>query len=388
MMFFRDARELFPACKRLIYLDVAARAILCEPVRAAIDGLLDELRESGGDRDDWIRVAGEARARYATLIGAHPAEIAWTKNVSEGINIFANALHWRPGDNVILTLDHEHPNSAYAWYNLQRLGVETRIVHSTDGIVRVDALEQAMDDRTRVISVCAVSFSPGYRVDLPALSTVCRQRGALLFVDGAQSVGTLHTDVGAQGIDGLATTIHKGLLGLYGTGLLYVRREIIESMEPVYLSRSSVEAMTTEEFAGPPSEYRLAPGAQRFEIGNLNYLGAHAANAALELLLAVDTQRIESHVLDLSRRLSEGLADIGLKVLGPVAGPGLSSIVCATVSRPDATTVVQRIYDYLMKNDVRLSIRRGSLRFSFHLFNNESDVDATLEHLRKFFGTL
>lgn len=379
MLSLAEARALFPTCRENMYLDTAARAVLADPVRRAIEGLLAELQQDGGNRDEWVRVAREAKERYAELIGAHPEEIAWTKNVSEGVNIFANALPWQPGDNVVVIQDHEHPNAVYTWYNLRRLGVQTRVVPAPGGVIDLRTVAAAMDRHTRVVSVCGVSFHPGARANLPALSALCRPRSALLFVDGAQMVGTLHVDVQAMGIDALATTVHKGLLCLYGAGLLYCRSHLIDRLQPAYLSRSGVVAGDlSDEYAGGPEAYTLAPGAKRFELGNLNYLAAHALHAALAILLSVGTERIEAHVLFLARHLAAGLDELGLPVLSPRQEHGISSIVTCRAGTPEQ---VQHTWQYLRAHRVQLSVRRGDLRFSFHLFNTAEEVDSTLRLL-------
>src|SRR5688572_6200923 len=237
-----EARSHFPALERWIYMDVSARGILSREVRAALDTHLDDRMMNGAtDKAHFFSLVERARARFAQLIGAEADEIAYTKNISDGLNMIATAIHWHKGDNVVLCPELEHPNNVYAWLNLRRYGVEVRMVPPRDGHIPVDALIERMDERTRVATVSTVSFAPGFRTDVETLGRACRERDVLLLVDAAQSVGVQHTDVRASNIDALAVSTQKGLLGLYGMGFLYCRKAWAEKLTPAYLARFGVD---------------------------------------------------------------------------------------------------------------------------------------------------
>jgi cysteine desulfurase/selenocysteine lyase len=348
--------------------------------------VLDDAMHNGGRKQLWMGRLEETRARFARLIGAEPDEVAFTKNVSEGLNIIAAGLDWGHGDNVVVAAEAEHPNNVYPWLNLRPQGVELKIVPIDDGAIHADAVLAAVDARTRLVSVATQTFSPGLRTDIDALGAECRRRGVFLMVDGAQSVGILDTDVCRSGIDGLAVATSKGLLGLYGMGFLYCRREWAERIEPAYLARFGVDLDEAHEADMGDFAYRLMPGARRFDLGNYNFPAAYAAHASMERLLALGTREIERHATGLARRLAEGLAQLGLKVHG-VGSPILGSIVCAGQlggghdRTGDADTAA--LYDRLVAAGVRLSIRRGTLRFSFHLYNAPEDVDRVLDVVRE-----
>ncbi|MXV95010.1 MAG: aminotransferase class V-fold PLP-dependent enzyme, partial [Gemmatimonadetes bacterium] len=106
-------RALFPGAEEQVYLDISARALVPEPVRAAIADHLRTRMLRGGDKDAMRAVVEETRSSFAGLIGARPDEIAITKNVSEGLNLFGTSLPWEPGDNVVLCPALEHPNNIY-----------------------------------------------------------------------------------------------------------------------------------------------------------------------------------------------------------------------------------------------------------------------------------
>jgi selenocysteine lyase/cysteine desulfurase len=296
----------------------------------------------------------------------------------------AASLPWQPGDNVIVCLELEHPNNGYCWLNLKRRGVEVRTVPSLDGHMPVDEMVERIDDRTRVLTVSTVTFVPGFRTKIERLGHTCRERGVFFLVDAAQSCGVLHTDVVISNIDGLAVSTQKGLLALYGMGFLYCRRTWSEQIHPVYLSRFGVDLGDAHEAAMGSIAYTLMRGARRFDLGNYNFLGCAAVEAAIDHLLAYDTRNIERYVVGLAHRLARGFIELGLPVCGGTPGPHLTNIV--SVGELGSGTHYgtgderfNKLFTFLNEHAVRLSIRRGVLRFSLHLYNTLEDVERVLD---------
>lgn len=383
-----SAHREFPATERWTYMDVAGRCVLSRGVRAAIEAHLDERMYDGGNKPKFFEMIEQTRRRFAELIAANAEEIAFTKNISEGLNMVAAGIPWRPGDNVVLCPEVEHPNNIYPWLNLRRQGVEIRAVEARDHAIPVDEMVAHMDSRTRAVTVSSVLFAPGFRTDIDTLGRACRERGVLFVVDAAQSVGILDTDVRRSGIDALAASTQKGLLGLYGMGFPYCRREWAERMQPAYLARFGVDLGEAHEAAVGDFSYRLRPGALRFDLGNYNFLAAAAANESLRYLLALGTREIECYVLGLSHTLAQGLLDLGLPVCGGRPGRHLAHIVTAgEIGRGghDSTEDPRfgALYKHLVEHRVKLSIRRGALRFSLHVYNTASHVDRVLDLVKR-----
>jgi cysteine desulfurase/selenocysteine lyase len=384
------ARADYPALSRWTYLDVAARCVLSRSTRAALDAHLEDQMTNGGDKKRFFEVIEETRGRFARLINADPDEVAYTKNVSEGINMIATGFHWKRGDNVILCPELEHPNNVYPWLNMRRYGLEVRELARDRGYMPVDEIIARMDRGTRVVSVSTVSFAPGFRTDVDRLGRVCRERGVLLLVDAAQSAGILHTDVRRSHIDALAVSTQKGLLALYGMGFLYCRREWADRLEPAYLARFGVDLGDADahEASRGGDDYRLMPGARRFDCGNYNYAGAAAAHASIAGLAAIGTERIERHVTGLAHELARGMMGLDLPVAGGEPGPHIGHIVSVGNLSDNHYGAdderIQGLYEHLVENHVKLSIRRGTLRFAFHLYNNRDDVARVLDLSRAF----
>ncbi|HEX2827128.1 MAG TPA: aminotransferase class V-fold PLP-dependent enzyme [Burkholderiales bacterium] len=384
-----EARSHFPALERWTYLDVSARGVISNEARAAMDAHLDDRMYNGAtDKADFFALIERARERFAQLVNAEPDEIAYTKNISEGLNMIATAIDWHRGDNVVLCPELEHPNNVYAWLNMRRYGVEVRMVPAREGHIPIGEMIERIDARTRVATVSTVSFAPGFRTDVETLGRACRDKGVLLLVDGAQSVGVMHTDVKASGIDALAVSTQKGLLALYGMGFLYVKRDWAERLKPAYLARFGVDLGDAHEASLGSYDYRLAAGARRFDLGNYNFLATTAVDASMKQLLEWDTRRIEPYVQGLTHSLARGFLDLGLKVAGGEPGAHLTKIVTIGEMSADhygtGDERYNRLYEHLAANRVKLSIRRGMLRFSMHVYNNLDDVERVLGLTREF----
>lgn len=385
-----DVRAWFPGARDQVYLDIAARGLLPEPVRVAVDRYLDECVAGTGDKDRHREAVEETRAAFARLIGANADEIAFTKNVSEGLNLFAASLPWEAGDNVVVCPELEHPNNIFLWYNLERRhAVEVRAVQPCEGRIPVDDMAAAMDARTRVVTFPTVSFAPGLVTDVPALVEAARGVGALTLADGAQSIGALRTDVHALGVDALAVSTQKCLLALYGSGFLYVRRSVADALTPIHLARYGVDLGDAHETAYREGELHYLPGARRFDLGNYNYLGVTAAKRALALIEEIGIDAIDAHVRGLAGRLAGGLLELGLPVAGGAPGPHLAHIVSVgrigggrhyTADDP----AMNALHALLIERGVRLSIRSGVLRFAVGVYNDEGDIDRVLETAREW----
>ena len=380
-----QAKALFPGAQDQIYLDVSMNGLMPAPARDAALRHLEKRVMGKADKAELHAQAERVRGHIATLLSAEPDEIAITKNVSEGLNLFASSLDWTAGDNVVFCPELEHPNNVFLWYNLrQTRGVEVREIPPEDGHMPVGRMVDAMDDRTRLVTASHVTFSPGFISDIRTLAQEARARGVLTLVDSAQSAGSLQTDVGALGVDALALGTQKSLLAFYGLGFLFIRRELAERMDPIHVARYGIDlGPEAHETAIAPGELTFQPGARRFELSNYSYVGLAAVEASLELIHSLGVGAIENHVRGLATRLASGLLELGLPVAGRAPGPHLAHIVAVGESGGGrhysaADPAMNELHQHLTENGVRHSIRSGVLRMSIALYNTEADMDRVI----------
>ncbi|MER9586701.1 aminotransferase class V-fold PLP-dependent enzyme [Mesorhizobium sp. M0276] len=377
-------REEYPATIDAIYMDVANQGLISKTTLESIGPHLDNRLHGRNDEASMLHHVERTRARFAQLIGADKDEISVTKNASESINIIANAIDWRDGDNVVLCPKLEHANNILPWLQVKaRHKVELRFVEPEAGSIPVGELVKAIDARTRIVAVATVTMVPGFRTVLEPIAEACKRFGVFLLADGTQSVGILHTDVARLGVDGLAVSTVKGLMGLYGSGFLYCRQEWADRLNPAYLARFSVDFGNAPESAPVPSSVKLRAGAPRFDIGHYNFPGMLAAHASMGQLLDIGTETIERSVTLLAKRLASGFLELGLPVCGGAPGNHTGSIVAlgdpaALVEARAADRRIQSLHGHLLDNQVIVSIRRGMLRFSLHLYNTADEVDCVV----------
>ena len=371
---FQALRSHFPGTATRAYLDVASRSLVPASAMAIAAEHIVQRMEGRVDKQQYFAVVESARQRFARMIGAHPDEIAITKNVSEGLNIMAGAIDWQPGDTVLLCSAIEHPNNVYPWRNLEHQGVRVHDLPGNDGLFPMaQALEVLAQRGARVVSVPSTSFRPGFRTDLDVLAAACERAGALLIVDGAQSAGIMHLDVRQTPMAALAVSTQKGLCALYGMGFLYVRRELAERLTPRALARFGVQISATHEADYDPGPIEYRRGALRFDLGNYNFLAAALVDDAMALLETCGgTQAIQPYTLALGERLAAGLAECGAPVARPAGALG-SNIV--SVSFPDRPEAAKGLQSWLASQQVFAAVRGSTLRFSIHAYNDADDID-------------
>ena len=384
-----EARKLFPGVREQVYLDVSLNGLMPATSRDAAAAHMENRVMGRAVKADLHAQAERVRGQAADLVGADPHEIAITKNVSEGLNLFVSSLRWKEGDNVVFCPELEHPNNVFLWYNLRETrGVQVREIPPDDGRVPVQAMVDAMDDRTRMTTASHVTFSPGFITDVRTLAREARARGVMTLVDSAQSAGSIRTDVRELGVDALAFGTQKSLLAFYGLGFLFIRRDLADSMTPVHVARYGMDlGPDAHETALGEGALDFKPGALRFELSNYNYVGLAAVEPSLQLIHALGMDRIEPHVRGLAARLAGGLGALGLPVAGGEPGPHLAHIVAVGESGGGRhygadDPAMNDLHEHLSRDGIKHSIRRGVLRMSIGLYNNEDDIDRVISSAR------
>ncbi|MDP2873536.1 MAG: aminotransferase class V-fold PLP-dependent enzyme [Bacillota bacterium] len=371
------ARRQFAVTGHSIYLDLANQNSTPKCVLDELVRFHTEAHRRGADKQGYIDRIETVRGQLAGLLHCDRSEIALTKNTSEGLNIAAAGIRCRPGDNVVLS-QFEHPNNVYPWLALARQGVEARIVRPAGRVVQAGDLIAQIDERTRAVTCSLVSFMPGERLDLAAVSAACHAHGAYLVVDAVQGLGIVDLDPHALGIDLLAASGHKGLLAPHGVGVLYCRREVCPEIEPAFVARAGMRRLRPMEHDSTQYEYAPLDDARRFEIGNFNYSGFSALGAALELILSLGLARIERHVLGLSGRLIDGLLEMGRVDVWTPREPARRAGIVGFVP-PGA----ERVGAALRAAGGVFTIRREAIRFGFGFYNTADEVETVLRVIRE-----
>jgi selenocysteine lyase/cysteine desulfurase len=373
-MSWEPFRAHFPVTRHWAFFDHAAVAPLPAPAVNALREYAEDLATNGAaGHSRWTSRIKEVRGLAARLLNADPAEIAFIKNTSEGISFVAEGFPWKPGDNVVIATE-EYPANQYPWMNQACRGVEVRTVPSRGSRIVVDDIRAAIDERTRVVSLSFVEFASGFRNDLDAIGAMCRQRGVYFFVDAIQGLGVLPLDVQRSPIDFLAADSHKWLLGPEGIGLFWLRRDLIDLLHPIDVGWKSV----VDCYNFSKIEFRLKPGADRWEGGAANVGGVHAMGASLDLLLSAGVAALESHIMELTDYLCDRAASAGLEVFSSRLPAEKSGIVSLYTPGRDPATLKRRCRDA----GVIVNERSGRLRLSPHAYNTADEIERFLDAVK------
>jgi cysteine desulfurase/selenocysteine lyase len=317
---------------------------------------------------DLMGTLTESRRHLAGLIGATPEEIALTVNTSFGLGVVARALPLSPGD-VVLVSDREFPANVYPWLRLREMGIDVELVPTTASGWPDEArlLERLEDSRVRALAVSLVQFSNGYRVDLAALSAATRRTGAYLVVDAIQAVGQLAVDLRETPVDILACGGQKWLLSPWGSGFVYVRRELIRELSPPVTGWMAFEG--TDDFTRLTSySDSLRADARRFELITLPYQDFAGLNASLGLLLELGVERIQAHLQRLHEPVLAWASRTGTEVASPLGAHG-SGILCL------APADVGDAFRRLKAARIICSLREGAIRLSPHAYNTVEEME-------------
>lgn len=385
----------------LVYLDNAATT---QKPQVVLDAILGYYRHDNANVHRGIhelsRRATEAyegaRVRMARFLGAEaPEEIIWTRGTTEGINLIAAA--WgdrkvREGDEILLS-DMEHHSNLVPWQLLAaRTGARLRYLElDEDGRLRLDQLPELLSERTRIVALNHVSNALGTINPIPEIARQVKAAGALFVVDGAQGAAHLPVDVKALGCDVYACSGHK-MCGPTGIGVLWARRELLESMEPWQGGGEMISMVRREG-----STWAAVP--HRFEAGTPDIAGAIGMAAAADYLDGLDRAGVLRHEHELVTATIRGLEALGgIRIFGPrdpAERCGLVAFHMESAHPHDIATILDTrgVAVRAGHHCAQLVMRRygvaATTRASFYLYNTLDEVDRLLEGLaavKEIFG--
>lgn len=384
------------------YLDTAATA---QKPQAVIDATVRAMGEDYATvhRGVYARSANmtlafeAARRRVATFMNASEDEIVYTRGATEAINLVAQTwgvANLKAGDRILLSM-LEHHSNIVPWQLLaQRTGVDIDVCPLThDGSIDLDAAERMLTPAHKLVALAHVSNVLGSVLDVPRAAKLAHAVGAKLLVDGCQAAPRITLDMPAFDCDFYAFSAHK-LYGPTGIGVLWARKEILDSMPPWQGGGAMIDRVTFEKTT-------FAPAPQRFEAGTPNIIEAIGMAAAMDWLSAIGLDRAERHERDLAAKLRHELRKRNdVTLFGPEDGLGIVSFALQGVHPHDLGTIL----DEAGKDHASVAIRAGhhcaqplmdhlgvpaTARASFGLYNDEQDIDALLkgiERTRRIFG--
>ena len=358
----------------LIYVNHAA--VSPWPIRTveAVKKFADENGHVGSSHYlNWLKTEQTLKADMATLINAASAdEIALLKNTSEGLSIIAKGIKWRDGDNIVIS-NEEFPSNFIVWDALRAQGVELRIANISDTAYPEKAIIEQMDASTRLLSISAVQYASGLRMNLELLGKACKSFHALYCVDAIQQIGALQFDVQAMDADFVIADGHKWMMGPEGLALFYCKQSSMDELELQQFGWHMVDDLS--DFNNM-TNWKAATNARRFECGSPNTLATHALQASIGLLLEHGMHNIEIAVLSNVQKLIKLFSQLNdISILSPTDITRHGGIF--TFSKHAVEN--EALYQYLVKKGVVCAPRGGGIRFSPHYYNQMAEFEKLAE---------
>ena len=364
-------RGEFPILAHTTYLNSCSQGALSHRVRAAYEEYLDGWDANGAEWAVWVERADAARAAFARLLKADPAELAVTTSVTQGVSGIVSALDLQARPKIVIS-EYEFPTVGQIAHAQELRGAE--VVHvrpADDGSIPLEPFAEAIDERTALVCCTTVSYRTGHRHDVAEIARLAHEAGAYCLADSYQAIGAVDFDARALGVDFVTGGTVKYLLGSSGLGFLYVRRELHERLLPSQTGWFADEDI----FQMDISDYSPAADARRFDAGTPPVPNIYAGIAGMSIVEEAGTAAIEEHVAGLATRLIDGAEELGAHVVTPRGAR--SPLVCIESTDVDALVAA------LAEESIVCSERDSNLRVSLHLYNVEEDVDRLLGALRE-----
>ena len=365
-MNIEQIRSLFPVTKEAIYLNSASQSPLNTLVNDALQTYvkteLNPVDKKAFDRNN-------TRKLLSRILGGLPEEYALTTSTGTGLGLAAQGIDFNEGENIIVP-EREHWNNSFPWLNLQKEGVEIRFVPlNEDNSFDAEAIEKLIDNKTRVVAVAAVRFNSGFRPNLAAIAKVAHSKDALFVVDAAQGAGMVPIDVEKDGIDIMAGCGFKWLLGMHGTGFLYVSKRVVKMINPTLPGMFSAETIY--------DELSFHNDSRKFETGTMAYALFNAWSAGLQLIIDIGVENIYEKALENTDLIIDGLLEKGYQIITP------------TKKREERTAIVhfnagsfeaaKTIFEKLNEKKVLVTLQGENIRISPNFFTTEEEISMFLK---------
>lgn len=355
------------------YLNAAYTHPMSKGSHAAISSYLNERLYNGqGPRYDMDTNRREAKNLFAKLINAQPEEIAWVASTMVGENCIVNGLSL-PGSRARVVTDAFHFSGSLFMYNeLAKQGLDVQVVRPRDNRISLDDYEAAITSGTKLVAVSLVSAYNGYQHDLKKLCDMAHAKNALVYADIIQAAGAVPIDVKESGVDFCASATYKWLMGDFGLGFLYVRKDKLHLLKRSQIGYRQEEKMVSHVYPyDEPGTVMFetesrTDAAGYFEVGTFANEAIAALRHSLEYLVTTGPAKIQAYRLPMLQLLQSKLPALGFEPLTPV--DSTSPIV--SFSYKDAAKLKPR----LEAAGISISLYKDRIRISPSIYNDTADM--------------
>ena len=368
-------RAEIPALKNSIYMNTGGTGPLPKTVLGEVNDTFQKIGEGGPDvkaiRDPIKSKLEDTRDIIAHLLNASSDEITFTRSISEGLSIVAYGLDWEADDEVIVT-GEEHPSSILIWLSLaKRYGIKVRklqLQKSKEAYLR--SLENLINDKTKLISLSHVTTDTGTRLPAKEICQFARSRNVIVGFDGAQSIGQFEVNLKDMGCDFYAGTGHKWVLGGWGVGMLYIKKELFETVKVSWTGNPAASWDKNTD------EIQFQNSARRYEFGGRHVPLYNAMGKGIEFVTSLGISVIESRVTDLKQQLINNIIEIpSVKIKSPISNDistGMVTFSIDGISGSDLNKALWNRFEIMGRE----ALSDTSMRICIAFFNSESEISA------------
>lgn len=364
-------REHFPILKKYNQLSSCSQSAMHVNVKRAVDDYMRSWEEEGMDWIGWVNAVEQARERFAALINADVEEIAVVSSVSHAASSIATSLEVIKDRDEIVVTEMDFPCIGHVWGSQISRGMKLQFIDSENNQIPLEKYETTINSKTLLTSISHVAYYNGFQQDIQQIAKIAHSQGSLLFVDAYQSAGNVKIDVKEMDVDFLAAGVQKYLLGIPGIAFLYIKKEHADKLTPRVTGWFGQE----NPFLFDVRDVTYAAGARRFDTGTGPMINGFAAKAALDLILEVGMDAVETHLKALSEFAIGYALEKGLTVRSPhqaaLKGPSTAIYV------KNASQVESEMKD----KGVIVSARNDVIRIAPHFYNTKEDIQQAMDVL-------
>jgi cysteine desulfurase/selenocysteine lyase len=320
--------------------------------------------------EDFFEVPTQLRTVLGKLTGATPQDIILGNSTTYGLDLLANGMQWKRGDEVLL-VDGDFPADVFPWLILRNQGVTVRFIEAPAEGIQPHVLASEISPRTRLFCTSWVNSFTGYAIDVNGIGQICRNNHVIFVLNASQGLGPRVLDIGATAVDAVTCCGFKWLCGPYATGFCWLTPELRESLTPRHAYWLAMQA-------GKPldsmHDYSLRTdlGARAWDMFcTANFLNFVPWTAAIEYLLQAGPANIVAYDEQLVSQFLEGLDEDRFQLISPRARPQQSTLI---VLRPRKAEDARAWHTRLFMAGFDVALREGNLRISPHLHNTSADI--------------
>lgn len=380
----RELHDQFPVAKKLAFFDIAYENCGNDFVREALNTYMDHkadihpglVKAGGAGKGETIAVIADARDRLRLFLQAGDIHnLAFTPNTCQAISDVLQGYPFAPGDNVVVG-DLEHVSVLMPCLYLKNKGVEVRVVPSNGMTLSAEELLERVDEHTRIVVVSYVQSRSGYKIDLPYLVDQCHKRGAYVITDAIQGLGFQPFNVQSIGVDAVASSCYKGLLGVEGVGFLYVSDPLLAKLRPVTAGDSPALSIDRDKWEIGGAD---AIDARKFECGTIPFQAIYGLRAGINKLLEIGLNEIGEHISDCFEKVYKELTVLGYDILTPFDPNHRCHSMAVKVERN------AEMVDYFLEHGVFISKGVDQyVRIAIGPFTTEEDMDKLFQVARSW----